>query len=88
MSIKKSTSGAEYTISYPLLGGVDLGREGRVGRERLAYAENMYRDYDGEGGGIIESLPGFREIARLGERVHSLFVQRGNDGARYVIVHA
>lgn len=88
MSVKRSVGGDEYTVSYPLLGGVDLGREGRVSRERLAYAENMYRDYDGDGGGIIESIPGYRRLARLGGRINSIFMQRGRDGKRYAVIHA
>lgn len=63
----------EYTRSYSELGGVRLGADGcKIPRNRLAAAENVWRDYDSDSGGALESVPGFRTIAELGGRVDRL----------------
>ena len=75
-----------YTRSYPKFLGVDLSqREGSVGK-RLAYSENMYRDYDSGEAGAIESIPGFRKIYSGAGKINGLFLQRTADGEVFVIV--
>lgn len=79
----------QYTRTYSNLRGVELGVSGsEVSRNRLAYAENMYRDWDGEDSSILESIPGYRRIATLGGRVHSLILQRISKTKEYLLVHA
>lgn len=79
---------SEYTVSYRLTGGVDFSCGGAVSRERLAYAENMYRDYEGSGGSVIESVPGFRSVASCAAKIHSIFCQRVSGGGKYLVIHA
>ena len=47
----------------------------------------MYRDYGGEGGGVIESIPGFRKIASLGKRINGIFNHKCL-GKEYLLLHA
>lgn len=82
-NIIKSTS--QYTRSYENLRGVDLSDHSPDAQRRFAYLENMYVDYDG--GGSVESIPGFRKILSLGERINRIYSQRYN-GKEYLIIHA
>lgn len=82
-NIVKST--AEYTRSYENLRGIDLSDHSPDAQRRFAYLENMYVDY--EGGGSVESIPGFRKIATLKERINRIYSQRYN-GKEYLIIHA
>ena len=77
----------EYTVSYSDIRGVDLSSGDDTARCRLAYAMNMWRDYEGDGGSLIESVPGFRTILSLGEKIYSIFTQRG-ESESYIVVHA
>ncbi len=80
-SIKK------YTRTYSYFLGVDRDGVGsEINARRLAYSENVYRDYSGEGG-VIESVPGYRRLARLGKKINGLFIQKG-DSADYLIIHS
>lgn len=93
MSVKyySPKSSAEYTVSYKNMRGVDFTSESNSPTsKRFSYLENMYRDYEGDGGEIIESIPGFRRIAKTlgGKKVHSIFSQKSDTGADYIIVHA
>ncbi|MBO7304151.1 MAG: hypothetical protein J6V09_02920, partial [Clostridia bacterium] len=54
----------------------------------LAYAVNMWRDYESEQGEAIESFPGFRRLVRDLGAVHGLFAYRAKSGEEYLIVHA
>ena len=68
-----SRSSAEYSALYADMRGVDFSGDGStIRRDRFSYLENMYRDYDGDGAGIIESFPGFRKIAALGQRIRRI----------------
>jgi len=87
--IKKSGSAGEYSINYSLMGGVDFSSPDSIsGRRRFAYLENMYRDYDGEGAELTESIPGFRKLAAFGSKINGFYLQRIKKGEEYVIVHA
>ena len=78
-------SNAEYTRDYGSLRGVDLTDHSPDAEKRYAYLENMYIDY--EGGGCLESIPGFRKIARLGGKINRIFSHRC-DGGDYLIIHS
>ena len=79
----------EYTLSYEAMRGVDLSTDGsNMKRYRYAYLENMYRDYNGEGGVLIESVPGFRKVASLKKRIHRIYLQRIGENEEYVVLHA
>jgi len=84
--------GAESTRFLPEEGsfrGVDLSSgASSVARTRLAYAENMYRDYHSEQGGAVETVPGFRRIFDLGETVYGAWRYEDPDGEEYLAVHA
>ena len=78
-----------YTQHYSNFIGVDLSSDPRaVARNRLAYSENMWRDYESEQGEAIETFPGFRRLVRGLGAVHGLFSFRGRDGGEYLVVHA
>ena len=56
---KGINSGSEYTVSYGNFRGVDRNSDSsEVSSVRLSYSENMYRDYDGENAGAVESISG------------------------------
>ena len=85
------TGGTEYTVSYKGMRGVDFSADGNAPtRERFAYLENMYRDYEGSGGDIVESIPGFRYICHALNygRVNSLFSYKDGEGREMVVIHA
>lgn len=77
--------------------GVDLSSDpSQVAPDRMAYSVNMWRDYESENGGAIETIPGFRKIFSLGRvseaddgkktvfgRIHGIFAF-GN----YLVVHS
>ncbi len=69
--------------------GVDFNGDGsNIDKRRFAYLENMYRDYESGGAHSLESIPGFRRILMLREKVHSIFSQRCGEDEEYIIVHA
>ncbi len=82
-NIIKST--AEYTRSYKNLRGVDLSELSCDAESRFSYLENMYVDYDGDGG--VESIPGFRKLFTLDGKINRIFSRRC-DGYEYLAVHA
>ena len=75
-----------YTRSYPNFLGVDLTAPRSSVGKRLAYSENMYRDYEAGDAGAIESIPGFRKIYSGSGKINGLFLQRTRAGEDYVIV--
>ena len=91
MAVKKhgTSSTAEYTVSYSGMGGVAFDKaDGGNKRYRFSYLENMYKDYSGSGGGMVESIPGFRQILSLGKRVHGIYNQKQEDGRAFMVIHA
>ena len=82
-------STAEYTHSYGDFKGIELNGGSLINsRARLAYAQNMYKDYDGDGADVIESIPGFRCFAHYGKTIHALYCQRASAGNEdHLIVH-
>ena len=85
----KQKVGREYTRKYSDIRGVELGGSGaEISKSRLAYSENLYRDYEGDDSAVIESIPGYRRIASLGGRVHSIILQRVGEGEEYLLIHS
>ena len=81
-------SSAEYTHLYRNFRGVELNASAITdSQSRLAYSQNMYKDYDGDGADVIESIPGFRCFAHYGRNIHALYYQRSNSGEDHIIVH-
>ena len=91
MAVKKHKmkNGTEYTVSYSAMRGVDFSSEdGELRRYRFSYLENMYKDYDGGGAGVVESIPGFRKLYSLAGKVHSIFAHQDKFGNEYLVIHA
>lgn len=78
----------ERVRSYEHFRGVELGGGADTDISRLSYAENMWRDYDGDGGDLIESVPGYRRIAELGEAITGIWRQKIGEGEDCLIVLA
>ena len=82
-------SNAEYTHSYGGFKGVELNAGSLISsRSRLAYSKNMYKDYDGDGADVIESIPGYRCFTKYTEPIHALYYQRCTSGGEdHILVH-
>lgn len=82
-------STAQYTEMYKDFSGVELNASSKTGsNSRLSYTENMYKDYDGDGADVIESIPGYRCFAHYGEKIHNVYYQPSlSDGEGHLIVH-
>ena len=82
-------STAEYTHLYSGFRGVELNASSAItAKSRLSYIENMYKDYDGDGADVIESVPGYRCFADYGKTVHALYYQRSPFGNEdHLLVH-
>ena len=88
-SSKKSGTGTEYSRIYSARGGVDFTGDGSlISTDRFAYLENMYRDYDGDGPGVLESVPGFRRLASFPDQINSIFAYKDKKGNEYTVVHS
>ena len=82
-------STAEYTRSYRGLRGVELNASASITNpSRLAYAENLYKDYDADGADVLESIPGFRRLMSCEKTIHGIYYQRCGDGNDHIIIHA
>ncbi len=82
------SSVTEYTVSYPLSRGMDTSSELSISRDRLAYIENMYRDYEGGSGGALESVPGYRLLASFGKRINGIHSLHLSDGTLCLMIHS
>ena len=82
-------STSEYTHTYSNFRGVELNASSITSStSRLAYLQNMYKDYDGDGANVLESVPGFRCFAHYGKKIHALYYQRSPFGNEdHIIVH-
>ncbi len=79
----------EYYAVYKNFGGMDVtDGEDKHGKTSFAYTENMYRDYEGDFPGAVESIPGFRTLANFRGSVHSVFMQKCSENEEYIVVHA
>ena len=80
---------SDMTLTYSNMRGVDFSADGEDSkRYRFKYLQNMYRDYDGDGARIIESIPGFRKLFSVGERINGIFSHKKRDGTPFYIIHA
>ena len=67
-------STAEYTRIYRGFRGIELnGSASITNPARLAYAENLYKDYDGDGSDVLESIPGYRRLLSCGKEIHGIY---------------
>ena len=73
MSSFNIRSEREGKVKYSYLGGVDFTGEHKSDRIRPVYMENLYRDYEGSGGDMLESIPGFRTITSCPEAINGLY---------------
>ena len=80
-------SDAEYTRSYENMGGICSSVASGRPTEKYLYTENMYVD-PVSGDGALESIPGFRILYSLGERINSIFTQTLLSGEKYILVHS
>ena len=83
-------STAEYTHSYKGLRGVELNGSESIpsSASRLAYSENMYKDYSGDGSEVIESIPGYRNVVKYDESIHGMYCHRAANGGDYLLIHS
>lgn len=82
-----SSTKTEYHRYYTAMRGVDFSGDGsRIDRTRFAGLVNMWRDYDGGGAALTESVPGFRRIASLGGVCRALHRQRAG-GRDHLLAH-
>ena len=78
----------EYNVIYNNMRGVDFSLDGSgISKNRFAYLENMYRDYDGIGSGMVESIPGFRKIYSAEEVINGLHPYKAKNGSKRLVIH-
>lgn len=89
------TSGNENSRYYGGFRGVDFTSDHtQVHDQRLAYAVNMYKDYQSGEGQALETIPGFRKrvITPCGGEIFGIhhYTYRGADGVsqKRVLIHA
>lgn len=77
-----------YTRVLEDFGGLDTAHPpSGVAPNRFTKLENLWRDYAGGEGSLIETFPGYRCLTALNGAVHGIFRLLA-DGAAYLIVHA
>ncbi len=76
----------EYSINMGDFRGVDRDG-GSISPVRLSACENMYKDYGGDGGGVIESIPGFRRLYSFGKRIKRIYHHKSSLNPDNIIVH-
>jgi len=79
-------SNAEHTRIYENMRGIDTRPDAKPEKSFL-YTENMYVDYGGSAD-AVESIPGFRRICSLGERINLITSHKLGESEEYLIVHA
>lgn len=77
--------------------GIDCASDiSRISDHRMARCVNMWRDYDSESGGAIETVPGWRRLvdgnwrysaAGGSARVNGIFGFRSSSGVEYILLH-
>ena len=91
MAVRRSYRKSDnvYTVSYTGMRGVDFSAVGgNAKRYRFSYLENMYKDYEGGGAEITESIPGFRKVVSLGQKIHAIYSHKNAAGEEYAVVHS
>ncbi|MBQ5801330.1 MAG: leucine-rich repeat domain-containing protein, partial [Clostridia bacterium] len=87
--------GYEYTRYYNSLLGLDLTEVPSASASmRMSNIENMYRDYYGNDGTALETVPGFRRLFRFtfegeGRRINAIrhYTPKGAD-EEFLVIHA
>ncbi len=93
--MSKIQKGSEHSRYYRTFLGLNLSEDpSDIGEMRLSSMDNMYRDYYGNDGASIETVPGYRKIFSIpsydgNSRINSLFFYspKGED-REFVAVHA
>ena len=68
--------------------GLDCaGEASRISARRMARCLNMWRDYESESGGAIETMPGWRRLVSGSGRVNGVFGFRSSSGVEYLALH-
>lgn len=84
----KSQSGGVYTRVLENFGGLDTAHPpSGVAPNRFTKLENLWRDYAGGEGSLIETFPGYRCLAALTGAVHGIFRLLAG-GVAYLVIHA
>lgn len=85
---------ATYNAYYGDFRGVDFSSDHtQVHKQRLAYAVNMYKDYQSGQGQALETIPGFRRRVELPDAptiygIHNIDVQGEEKKETRVLIHA
>ena len=83
-----------YNAYYGDFRGVDFSSDHtQVDKQRLAYAVNMYKDYQSGQGRALETIPGFRRRVELPDAptiygIHTIKVREGEGNTTRVLIHA
>ncbi len=83
-----------YTAYYGDFRGVDFSSDHtQVDKGRLAYAVNMYKDYQSGQGQALETIPGFRRRVELPDAptvygIHKLEIRDGGEAQTKILIHA
>ena len=83
-----------YNAYYGDFRGVDFSSDHtQVAKQRLAYAVNMYKDYQSGQGQALETIPGFRRRVQFEDSptvygIHKLLVREDGEVKNKIIIHA
>lgn len=79
----------EYSRYYPGFTGVDFTSDpADVAPTRFAYAKNMWRDWESEQGGAVETVPGYRLLREFSGKINGIHEWQKKDGTRMIALHA
>ena len=70
MATKKR--GGEYSRTYTVTGGIDLGDAASTRKDGFPHLLNMYRNYAGDPTSVV-TFPGYRRLYRFGGEVHGIY---------------
>lgn len=88
LTARKYSQGREFNVVYNNFKGVDFSdTASNSSRERFAYLENMYRDYD-TNGNIIQSIPGYRKIFDTHKKINGLYTYKNSAGEDMLVIHS
>ena len=93
--MSKAKSRTEYSRYYNRFLGLNLSENpSNISEMRLSDIENMYRDYYGNDGAALETVPGYRRIYSFSDerdlkKINAIFhYTPQNEDRAYVLVHA
>ena len=93
--MSKAQSKTEYSRYYNSFLGLNLSEDpSSISEMRLSDMKNMYRDYYGNDGAALETVPGYRKIYSFSDtenirKINSVFnYAPQNENTVYVLVHA